>query len=90
MAGILFWLFFFIYTFVGLFVIITNNPVHSVLGLILVFFLSSCVALSIGAEFLAFLLLIVYIGAISVLFLFIVMLLNIRVLELNVSLLKYW
>lgn len=75
--------------FIGLFVILTNNPVHSILALVLIFFLSSCLTLSLGVEFLAILILIVYVGAISVLFLFVVMLLNIRVLELNISLLKY-
>lgn len=79
-----------LFTFVGLFVILTNNPVHSILALVLIFFLSSGLTLSLGVEFLALLILIVYVGAISVLFLFVVMLLNIRVLELNVSLLKYW
>lgn len=68
---------------------LTNNPVHSILALVLIFFLSSCMSLVLGVEFLAILILIVYVGAISVLFLFVVMLLNIRVLELNVSLLKY-
>jgi len=81
---------FFLFLFVGTFVILTNNPVHSILALVLVFFLSSCLAVSLGVEFLAILILIVYVGAISVLFLFVVMLLNIRVLELNISLVKYW
>lgn len=79
-----------LFVFIGLFVILTNNPVHSILALVLIFFLSSCLTLSLGVEFLALLILIVYVGAISVLFLFVVMLLNIRVLELNISLLKYW
>jgi NADH-quinone oxidoreductase subunit J len=79
-----------LFIFIGLFVILTNNPVHSILALVLIFFLSSCLTLSLGVEFLAILILIVYVGAISVLFLFVVMLLNIRVLELNISLLKYW
>lgn len=74
----------------GLFVLLTNNPVHSILALVLIFFLSSCLALILGVEFLAFLILIVYVGAIAVLFLFVVMLLNMRVIELNASLLKYW
>jgi NADH-quinone oxidoreductase subunit J len=80
----------FLFLFVGLFILLTNNPVHAILSLVLIFFLSSCLAVALGVEFLAFLILIVYVGAISVLFLFVVMLLNIRVLELNVSLLKYW
>lgn len=81
---------FLLFVFIGLFVILTNNPIHSILALVLIFCLSSCLALSLGVEFLALLILIVYVGAISVLFLFVVMLLNIRVLELNISLLKYW
>lgn len=79
-----------LFFFVGLFVLLTNNPVHSILALVLIFFLSSCLALILGVEFLAFLILIVYVGAIAVLFLFVVMLLNMRVIELNASLLKYW
>jgi len=83
-------LLFTLFAVVGLFVILTNNPVHSILALVLIFFLSSCLTLALGVEFLALLILMVYVGAISVLFLFVVMLLNIRVLELNISLLKYW
>ena len=83
-------LLFILFVVVGLFVILTNNPVHSILALVLIFFLSSCLTLALGVEFLALLILMVYVGAISVLFLFVVMLLNIRVLELNISLLKYW
>lgn len=85
-----FWVMLCLFFFVGLFVILTNNPVHSILALVLMFFFSSCLSIALGVEFLAILILIIYVGAISVLFLFIVMLLNIRVLELNVSLIKYW
>lgn len=85
-----FWVFFCLLLTVGLYTLLTNNPVHSILALVLIFFLSSCLTVSIGVEFLAILILIVYVGAISVLFLFVVMLLNIRVLELNVSFFKYW
>lgn len=79
-----------LFFFVGVYIILTDNPVHSILALVLIFFLSSCLAIALGVEFLALLILIVYVGAISVLFLFVVMMLNIRVLELNASLLKYW
>lgn len=82
--------FFCLLLIVGLYTLLTNNPVHSILALVLLFFLSSCLTVSLGIEFLAILILIVYVGAISVLFLFVVMLLNIRVLELNVSFFKYW
>jgi NADH-quinone oxidoreductase subunit J len=87
---LLFWVFFCLLLAVGLYTLLTNNPVHSILALVLIFFLSSCLTISLGVEFLAILILIVYVGAISVLFLFVVMLLNIRVLELNVSFFKYW
>lgn len=83
-------IFFLLLLIVGLYTLLTNNPVHSILSLVLIFFLSSCLTIALGVEFLAILILIVYVGAISVLFLFVVMLLNIRVLELNVSFFKYW
>ena len=88
--SLIFWIILVLFICVGLFVILTNNPVHSILALVLIFFFSSCLSIALGVEFLAILILIVYVGAISVLFLFVVMLLNIRVLELNVSLVKYW
>lgn len=80
----------FVFILVGLFVILSGNPIHSILNLILIFFLSSCLAIFLGIEFLALLILIIYVGAISVLFLFVVMLLNVRIVELNVNLIKYW
>lgn len=85
----IFFILFFLFLTIGLFIMLTNNPVHAILALILIFFLSSCLSVALGVEFLAILILIVYVGAISVLFLFVVMLLNIRVLELNLSLFKY-
>ena len=54
-------------------VILSRNPVHSVLFLILCFFNSAGIFLILGAEFLAFILVIVYVGAVAVLFLFVVM-----------------
>jgi NADH-quinone oxidoreductase subunit J len=63
----------------GLFVFLTENPVHSVLFLILTFFNSSGILLLLNAEFLALIFIIVYVGAIAVLFLFVVMMLNIKV-----------
>ena len=59
-------------------VIQVTNPVHSVLFLILVFFNSAGILLLLGLEFFAMTILIVYIGAIAVLFLFVVMMLNIK------------
>ena len=58
-------------------VIFARNPVHSVLWLILAFFNAAGLFLLLGAEFIAMLLVIVYVGAVAVLFLFVVMMLNI-------------
>lgn len=58
-------------------VIIAKNPVHSVLFLILAFFSSAGLFILLGAEFIAMLIVIVYVGAVAVLFLFIIMMLNI-------------
>lgn len=63
-------------------VIFSRNIVQSVLYLILVFLLCSLLFIYLGADFIGLIILIVYIGAIAVLFLFVVMMLNIRLLEL--------
>lgn len=63
-------------------VILSKNIIQSILYLILVFLLCSILFIYIGADFIGLIILIVYIGAISVLFLFIVMMLNIRILEI--------
>jgi NADH-quinone oxidoreductase subunit J len=67
----------------ALFVIAARNPVHSVLWLILAFFTSAGLLVLIGAEFLAMLLVVVYVGAVAVLFLFVVMMLDIDFSELK-------
>ena len=59
-------------------VIFSKQPIHSIFSLILVFFLTACLLLRYNVEFLAMILIIVYVGAIAVLFLFMVMMLNIR------------
>ena len=64
-------------------VIFARNPVHSVLWLILAFFNAAGLMLLLGAEFIAMLLVIVYVGAVAVLFLFIVMMLNIDFAQLR-------
>lgn len=64
----------------GLLVITSKNTVQSVLYLILVFLLCSLLFIYLGADFIGLIILIVYIGAIAVLFLFVVMMLNIRLL----------
>ena len=64
-------------------VILARNPVHSVLFLIMAFFNAACLFILMGAEFLAMILLIVYIGAVAVLFLFVVMMLDIDFVALR-------
>jgi NADH-quinone oxidoreductase subunit J len=61
----------------AVFVILSRNPVHSVLWLILAFFNAAGLMVLVGAEFIAMLLVIVYVGAVAVLFLFVVMMLDI-------------
>jgi NADH-quinone oxidoreductase subunit J len=67
----------------GLMVTISRNPVHSVLWLILAFLSSAGLFVLLGAEFVAMLLVIVYVGAVAVLFLFVVMMLDIDFAELK-------
>ena len=76
-ATIAFYLFATLTIVPAIFVIFARNPVHSVLWLILAFFNAAGLMLLVGAEFIAMLLVIVYVGAVAVLFLFVVMMLNI-------------
>ena len=64
-------------------VILSRNPVHSALYLVLAFFTSAALWLLIEAEFLAIVLVLVYVGAVMVLFLFVVMMLDINVEEVR-------
>ena len=73
----------------GLMTVIARNPVHSVLWLILSFLSSAGLFVLLGAEFLAMLLMIVYVGAVAVLFLFVVMMLDIDFAELKAEMAKY-
>src|ERR1700719_1259351 len=73
----------------GVMVISARNPVHSVLFLILAFFNAAGLFLLMGAEFLAVILVIVYVGAVAVLFLFVVMMLDIDFTELRSGITKY-
>jgi NADH-ubiquinone oxidoreductase chain 6 len=66
----------------GIFIIITKNPIVSVLFLILLFSSISCYLIFIGMKFIGLSYLLVYVGAVSILFIFILMLINIRVSEL--------
>ena len=70
-------------------VIQSRNPVHSVLFLILVFFNVAALLILLGLDFFAMVLLVVYVGAIAVLFLFVVMMLNIKLAEMNEQKLRY-
>jgi NADH-ubiquinone oxidoreductase chain 6 len=73
----------------GIMVIRAKNPVHSVLFLILVFCNSSALLVLLGLDFFAMILLVVYVGAIAVLFLFVVMMLNIKIAEIHENALRY-
>ena len=73
----------------GALTILSRNPVHSVLWLIVAFFNAAGLMLIVGAEFIAMLLVIVYVGAVAVLFLFVVMMLDIDVTEVRAGFVKY-
>ena len=73
----------------GLMVVVSRNPVYSVLFLILAFFNAAGMFVLIGAEFLAMLLVVVYVGAVAVLFLFVVMMLDINFAEMRSGFQKY-
>ncbi|MGY3439559.1 MULTISPECIES: NADH-quinone oxidoreductase subunit J [unclassified Marinovum] len=73
----------------GLFTVISRNPVHSVLWLILAFLSSAGLFVLLGAEFVAMLLIIVYVGAVMVLFLFVVMMLDVDFAELKAEMARY-
>ncbi len=73
----------------GVLVVSARNPVHSVLWLILAFFNSAGLFILLGAEFLAMILVVVYVGAVAVLFLFVVMMLDINFAELRSGFMRY-
>ena len=73
----------------GLLVVTAKNPVHSVLWLILAFFSAAGLFVLLGAEFLAMLLVVVYVGAVAVLFLFVVMMLDVDFLRLREGFARY-
>ena len=70
-------------------VVVIKNPIHAALFLVLSFFSSAAIWLLLGAEFLAMILIIVYVGAVAVLFLFVVMMLDINFVKLREGFLKY-
>ena len=78
LSALAFYLFAAILVFSGVMVVTARNPVHSVLFLILAFFNAAGLFVLLGAEFLAMILVVVYVGAVAVLFLFVVMMLDIN------------
>ncbi len=87
--ALVFYLFAGILLISGFCVIASRNPVHSVLFLILGFFNAAGLCLMLGAEFIAMLLVIVYVGAVAVLFLFVVMMLDIKFEGLRKGIIRY-
>jgi NADH-quinone oxidoreductase subunit J len=88
-AGFFFYLFSLILVVSGSLVITARSPVHSVLFLILAFFNAAGLFVLLGAEFLAMILVIVYVGAVAVLFLFVVMMLDVDFSELRKGSARY-
>ena len=88
-AAIAFYLFAAVVLISGFMTITSRNPVHSVLWLILAFFNAAGLMLLCGAEFIAMLLVIVYVGAVAVLFLFVVMMLDIDFSEMRAGFVRY-
>jgi NADH-quinone oxidoreductase subunit J len=89
LPGLFFYLFAAVLVASGAMVIAARNPVHSVLFLILAFVNAAGLFLLLGAEFLAMILVIVYVGAVAVLFLFVVMMLDVDFAELRQGFLRY-
>ena len=89
MAVFSFYLFAIVAVVSGVLVIFARNPVHSVLWLILAFFSAAGLFVLLGAEFVAMLLVIVYVGAVAVLFLFVVMMLDVDFAELRAGMARY-
>lgn len=88
-AAVFFYLFAGILVATAFMVIASKNPVHSVLYLILAFVNASALFIMLGAEFLAMILVVVYVGAVAVLFLFVVMMLDVDFAELKRGVLQY-
>ena len=89
LTALFFYLFAGLAIIAGFMVIAAKNPVHAVLFLIMAFFNAAGLFLLLGAEFLALTLLIVYVGAVAVLFLFVVMMLDVDFAELKSGFLSY-
>jgi NADH-quinone oxidoreductase subunit J len=89
LVEVLFWVFASILAVAALGMITVRNPVHAALLLVLCFFTSAAIWLLIEAEFLAVVLILVYVGAVMVLFLFVVMMLDINVEEVRARVTRY-
>ena len=89
LATVAFYVFATVLIVAALLVVSARNPVHSVLFLILAFFNAAALFVLLGAEFLAMVLVVVYVGAVAVLFLFVVMMLDIDFTELRQGFLNY-
>ncbi|MBV9584295.1 MAG: NADH-quinone oxidoreductase subunit J, partial [Alphaproteobacteria bacterium] len=89
LQAIMFYIFAVIAVASGVMVVAARNPVHSVLFLILAFFNAAGLFVLMGAEFLAMILIIVYVGAVAVLFLFVVMMLDIDFAQLRSGFMRY-
>ena len=87
--ALVFYVFAFVTVAAGVMVVSSRNPVHSVLFLILAFFNSAALFVLMGAEFLAMILVVVYVGAVAVLFLFVVMMLDINFARMREGFLQY-
>ena len=88
--AILFYIFSVVLIGAAIGVVTARNPVHAVMFLVLSFFQSACLWILAEAEFLGIVLVLVYVGAVMVLFLFVVMMLDIKVEEVKRSLNRYW
>lgn len=88
--GLVFYLFAFVAVVSAVMVISARNPVHSVLFLILTFFNGAGLFVLLGAEFLAMILVVVYVGAVAVMFMFVVMMLDVNFAELRQGFLRYF
>src|SRR5690349_21517978 len=89
LAALFFYLFAAMTVASGCMVIVARNPVHAVLFLILAFFNSAGLFVLLGAEFLAMILVVVYVGAVAVLFMFVVMMLDVDFAELRSGFMRY-
>jgi NADH-quinone oxidoreductase subunit J len=89
LVQVLFYFFAIILVLAGLRVITVRNPVHAALFLVLTFFSMACIWLLLEEEFLAIVLVLVYVGAVMVLFLFVVMMLDINLVRLREGFIRY-